>query len=137
MPPLHPRFATERLRLALGDAPAVLLNGPRQCGKTTLVQQLASDLRPYLTLDDEAVLAAAQADPVGLLRGLDGAVIDEVQRSPALLRSVKLTMDRDRRPDGGGSLAAAVPSRSDAASAGLPSPGISGPTGSPRERLAG
>jgi uncharacterized protein len=98
MPTILPRFATERLRLALSDTPAVLLNGPRQCGKTTLVQQLASERRPYLTLDDEAVLAAAQADPTGLLRGLEGAVIDEVQRSPALLRALKLTIDRDRQP---------------------------------------
>lgn len=98
MQELLPRFATGRLRLALGDTPAVLLNGPRQCGKTTLVRQLASARRPYLTLDDEAVLAAAQADPAGLLRGLEGAVIDEVQRSPALLRALKLVIDNDRRP---------------------------------------
>ena len=98
MPTILSRFAIERLRVALGDTPAVLLNGPRQCGKTTLVQQLASERRPYLTLDDETVLAAAQADPAGLLRGLEGAVIDEVQRSPALLRALKLAIDRDRQP---------------------------------------
>lgn len=96
--PLFPRFAANRIHTALGDTPAVLINGPRQCGKTTLAQQFAADNRPYLTLDDEAVLAAAQADPAGLLRGLEGAVIDEVQRSPNLLRALKLAIDRDRRP---------------------------------------
>ncbi|MFZ5519753.1 MAG: ATP-binding protein [Pseudomonadota bacterium] len=98
MPDLLPRYACERIRLALTDTPVVLVNGPRQCGKTTLVRSFASDSRPYFTLDDETVLAAAQADPVAFLRGLDGAVIDEVQRSPALLRTLKLTVDQDRRP---------------------------------------
>lgn len=98
MPSLLPRFASRRLDVALSDTPAVLLNGPRQCGKTTLVRQWACAQRPYLTLDDDTALAAAQTDPAGLLRGLDGAVIDEVQRSPALLRALKLEIDQDRRP---------------------------------------
>lgn len=97
MSSLIPRYATERIELALSDTPVVLLNGPRQCGKTTLARSFASQQRPYLTLDDDTVLAAAQADPAGFLRGLEGAVIDEVQRSPALLRTLKLTVDQDRR----------------------------------------
>ncbi len=44
------------------------------------------------------MLAAAQSDPAGFLRGLGGAIIDEVQLSPALLRAVKLAVDQDRRP---------------------------------------
>ncbi len=95
---LLPRFAARRIQAAMADTPAVLVNGPRQCGKTTLVQSLAGPSRPYFTLDDATTLAAATSDPVAFLRGLDGAVIDEVQRAPALLRTLKLLIDQDRRP---------------------------------------
>jgi len=82
---------------SLQDTPAVLINGPRQCGKTTLVQQFVGPMA-YLTLDDPNLLAAAQQDPLGLVRRLDRAVIDEVQRAPQLLLALKLTIDQDRRP---------------------------------------
>src|SRR5688572_16113330 len=36
--PLHPRFAAEALERSLADSPVVLIHGPRQSGKTTLVQ---------------------------------------------------------------------------------------------------
>lgn len=82
---------------SLQDTPAVLINGPRQCGKTTLVQQFAGSMQ-YLTLDDPTLLAAAQQDPLGFVRRLDRAIIDEVQRAPQLLLSLKLVIDQDRRP---------------------------------------
>lgn len=108
------RHLTAKVSASLQDTPAVLVNGPRQCGKTTLVQQFArgtansiSDDQglqdpsigmTYLTLDDPAVLEAARFDPVGLLRQLDRAIIDEVQRAPQLLLALKLSIDQDRRP---------------------------------------
>jgi predicted AAA+ superfamily ATPase len=98
MPTLLPRFATERVQVALSDTPVVLVNGPRQCGKTTLVRGYAGEQRPYFTLDDDTVLAAVQSDAAGFLRGVGDAVIDEVQRSPTLLRALKLAIDQDRRP---------------------------------------
>jgi uncharacterized protein len=64
-----------RVHRALLDTPVVLINGPRQCGKTTLVRDLVGGRRTYLTLDDDTVLAAARADPAGFLRGLDRASI--------------------------------------------------------------
>lgn len=94
----YPRFALARVHQALRDTPVVLLNGPRQCGKTTLVAQLIGGRRAYLTLDDDTVLASARSDPAGFLRGLDRASIDEVQRAPELLRAIKRTVDQDRRP---------------------------------------
>lgn len=95
---LYPRFSADLVRTALADTPVVLVNGPRQCGKTTLVRTLCDDSRRYLTLDDDTTLAAALDDPAGFVRGLDVAIIDEVQRAPALLRAIKKTVDEDRRP---------------------------------------
>ena len=94
---LHPRFITGLIDIALGDTPVVLVTGPRQCGKTTLVRDLASG-RAFLTLDDDTALASALNDPSGLLRGLDKVTIDEVQRAPDLLRAIKRAVDEDRRP---------------------------------------
>lgn len=76
----------------------VLLAGPRQAGKTTLARALAEKSRAYLTLDDATTLSAAQSDPAGLVRGLDQAIIDEVQRAPDLLLAIKESVDRDPRP---------------------------------------
>jgi uncharacterized protein len=95
---LYQRFARENVLLALKDTPVVLLSGPRQCGKTTLVRELLDDGRAYLTLDEDTTLAAAQSDPAGFVRGLDRAVIDEVQRAPDLLRAIKKVVDEARRP---------------------------------------
>jgi hypothetical protein len=92
------RHATDRIRDALSDTRVVLLAGPRQAGKTTLVRALADGDRAYLTLDDATTLAAARADPAGLIRELDQAIIDEVQRAPDLLLAIKDSVDRDTRP---------------------------------------
>ena len=95
------RNITPVLLEALADTPVVLINGARQTGKSTLVQQLREGAHParYLTLDDATVLAAAQADPSGFIRALEGpVVIDEVQRAPELFRAIKLEVDRNRAP---------------------------------------
>lgn len=95
---IYPRYIQPRIVEALADTPVVLLSGPRQAGKTTLVRQFAFEHRKFITLDDELTLLAARQDPVGLVRGLDCAVIDEVQRAPALLLAIKKSVDEDRRP---------------------------------------
>lgn len=95
---MYSRFVEHRIKQALSDTRIVLLIGPRQSGKTTLAQWLARDGMAFLTLDNATSLAAAQQDPVGFVRGLDRAVIDEVQRAPDLFLAIKESVDDDGRP---------------------------------------
>jgi len=104
LPPMSPpassyiaRHLASPLAEALHDTPALLVIGPRQCGKTTLVRQFAGDMF-YCTLDDAATLASARTDPVGLIRHHERLIIDEIQRAPELLSAIKLSIDTDRRP---------------------------------------
>jgi predicted AAA+ superfamily ATPase len=86
---------------ALADTPAVLVNGARQTGKSTLVQspELAGQNRQYLTFDDPGVLAAARSDPNGFVAGLRTQVtLDEVQHVPEIFPVIKAAIDRDRQP---------------------------------------
>ncbi len=95
---MYPRLVGQRIREALADTPVVLVVGPRRAGKTTLVRAIGGEANAYLTLDDPTVLEAARGDPVGFVRGLDRAIIDEIQRAPELLLAIKVAVDRDRRP---------------------------------------
>lgn len=97
---MYSRHIFPLLAEALTDTPVVLLNGARQTGKSTLAQSLAtSNAFRYLTLDDQAVLAAAKHDPAGFVAGLGGPVIlDEVQRAPEIFLPIKAEVDRDRKP---------------------------------------
>ena len=95
---LYARQIAPRIAEAMQDTPVVLLAGPRQAGKTTLVRQMSGNGARYLTLDDELTLMSAREDPVGMIRSLDRAVIDEIQRAPSLLLAIKKSVDEDRRP---------------------------------------
>lgn len=92
------RFVERRAEEALADTPVVLIVGPRRAGKTTLVRKMGEVGRTYITLDDQTALDAAQSDPAGFIRGLDKAIIDEIQRAPDLLLAIKKTVDEDYRP---------------------------------------
>jgi predicted AAA+ superfamily ATPase len=86
---------------ALSDTPAVLVNGARQTGKSTLVQSAEAGLteRQYLTFDDPGILAAARSDPNGFIAGLTSPVtLDEVQHVPEIFPVIKAAIDRKRQP---------------------------------------
>ena len=85
-----PRVASRRIETALSDTPVVLVVGPRQAGKSTLVRQFSGPERPYLTLDDETVRESARFDPSGFVRQRELAIIDEVQQAPELLNACRL-----------------------------------------------
>ena len=83
---LYQRFTEAPLLEALQDTPVVLIHGSRQCGKTTLAQQVGDRLGyHYITFDDDNQLQAAKYDPVGFVHTLPAKVIlDEIQRAPEL-----------------------------------------------------
>lgn len=95
---MYPRLAEKRVRDALATTRVALLIGPRQSGKTTLAQHVADEDMRYMSLDDPTVLSSAESDPVGFVRSLDKAVIDEIQRAPKLLTALKTSVDSDPRP---------------------------------------
>jgi hypothetical protein len=79
----------------------VILNGPRQAGKTTLLRHLqAQHGGTLLSLDDEQLLQAALTDPVAFAdSGAEPRLIDEVQRAgDPLVRAIKAQVDADPRP---------------------------------------
>src|ERR1700690_793298 len=97
---MYRRFIEKRLKAALADTRVVLLNGARQTGKSTLVQQLAVQRGGrYLTLDDPATAGLARSDPSALGRDAgDFIVIDEVQHAPELFPAIKRVVDANGRP---------------------------------------
>jgi len=91
------RDITEELVRSAGEYPVVTILGPRQSGKTTLAQMTFPE-KPYLSLEDPDVRVAAESDPRGFLGQVKGsAILDEVQRLPALLSYVQGMVDKDRK----------------------------------------
>jgi uncharacterized protein len=85
---------------ALADTRVVVVNGARQVGKSTLAELIAAS-HPgsrELYLDEQAVRAAAEADPAAFVRHDGLLLIDEIQRVPDLLLAIKREVDRDTRP---------------------------------------
>lgn len=77
----------------------VLLTGPRQVGKTTLLQTIEATSRSYVTLDDLSMRTAAIQDPAGFISKLTLPVlIDEVQYAPELFPYIKMTVDKAKMP---------------------------------------
>ncbi len=97
---LFERRAADAVRAALADTRVVVINGARQAGKSTLarlVVELRSDAEVRY-LDDAGVRAAAESDPGAFVRHPGLLVVDEVQRVPDLILSIKHEVDRDPRP---------------------------------------
>ena len=94
-----PRHAEARLREAMEYSPVTLVQGPRQCGKTTLAQVVCQPAGyDYRTFDDEGTRRAVETDPTGFVNGLpERVILDEVQRVPKLFSAIKLAVDRNRQ----------------------------------------
>jgi predicted AAA+ superfamily ATPase len=95
----YPRLMTSPTREVLGGLRGVVLQGPRQAGKTTLARQLAADCASaFVSLDDVTALEAARLDPTGFLASLPRPLfIDEFQRGgEAFILALKVQLDRHR-----------------------------------------
>lgn len=90
----------KKLGLPLKDTPAIVLIGPRQCGKTTLVKQVIEKTWNFVTLDDINQRQFAKNDPVGFVTSNSNkrVAIDEVQRAPELFLPIKQAIDENRMP---------------------------------------
>lgn len=98
---MHRRHISQKIEAALLDTPAVLINGARQTGKSTLVKWLAENHYPatYFNLDNATTLAMARLDPTQFIGSIDApTIIDEIQRVPALLLAIKESIDNNRHP---------------------------------------
>ncbi|MCG5541808.1 MULTISPECIES: ATP-binding protein [unclassified Halorhodospira] len=92
-----PRHAQATLEQLAASFPVVAVTGPRQSGKSTLVRALFAD-RPYTSLEDPDQREFATDDPRGFLAQFPGgAVLDEIQRCPALFSYLQGRVDQSGR----------------------------------------
>jgi len=87
------REAETELKKLADNFKAVAVTGPRQSGKTTLVQKVFDD-KPYANLENPDIRKFAFDDPRGFLSNYpDGAILDEIQRTPELFSYLQQILD--------------------------------------------
>lgn len=93
------RFAEEKFRLLNNMFQAVLVCGPRQVGKTTMLKHISGDNnRPYVTLDDLDDRALALKDPKMFFQKYKPPIIiDEIQFAPNLFSYIKIMADNHQK----------------------------------------
>jgi predicted AAA+ superfamily ATPase len=97
---IFPRNIKENLEKALRRSPVVCLTGPRQSGKTVLMQEVAKERNyMYVTFDNIHMLTVAKNNPIGFINNIKKPVVlDEVQRVPELFLAIKKDVDEHREP---------------------------------------
>src|SRR5258705_6849957 len=96
---LAERRLTSVLAGRLGEEPAIVINGPRTVGKSTLLSALGAGLgRAVTDCDDPATRAAVRNDPGRFVGGPRPVLIDEYQHVPELLEAIKAELNRDLSP---------------------------------------
>ena len=90
----HAEKTVEQLSCMFG---AILVAGPRQVGKTTMLDRLTGDINK-VTLDDPIVRASAEEESGTFFKDNPPPVfVDEIQKTPVLFEQIKMLLDRDRK----------------------------------------
>jgi len=96
-----PRSLEPVLIRAAREFPVIVLTGPRQSGKTTLLKRLFAEKCRYVSMEPPDVQAAAASDPRGFLdMNQPPVILDEVQYAPNLLPYIKERVDAQRDETG-------------------------------------
>lgn len=89
------RDITPAIKEAYIYFPVIVITGPRQSGKTTLIKEIFNEL-PYYSLENLDTQRFAKEDPVGFLRSsMQGMILDEVQNAPELLSYIQEIVDNN------------------------------------------
>jgi len=96
---LKPRMLSRAIGRALKTFPAIVVTGPRQSGKTTLLKTLFAKTHGFVMLEDPDIRIRAKEDPLQFLaRYNPPVIIDEIQYVPELLSYIKTRIDENRKP---------------------------------------
>ena len=91
------RDIEEKILEAAKHFASITIYGPRQVGKSTLIERLFPDVK-YISLDDISVKDFALRDPKGFLKYYGTPlIIDEIQKAPALSQYIKIEIDEMKR----------------------------------------
>src|SRR5262245_58249624 len=97
----YPRTLETFIKTAAEQFPVLLVCGPRQVGKTTILQHISKTERAYVTLDDPILAALAKEEPALFLQRFKPPIlIDEIQYAPELLPYIKIYIDQHKQQPG-------------------------------------
>ena len=92
------RALEKRIKEINTQFPALIVTGPRQVGKTTMLKNIAETERKYISLDDPVAREMAKNEPALFLeRYFPPVLIDEIQYAPQLLSYIKMHIDEQRQ----------------------------------------
>ncbi len=96
---MKPRILARTIKKAMKSFPAIVVTGPRQSGKTTLLKMLFAKSHRFVTLEDPNVRMRAKEDPLRFLEQFGPPIIiDEIQYVPQVVPSIKRAVDKDKKP---------------------------------------
>ena len=94
------RKSKDALLRVASQFPVVGITGPRQSGKTTLVQTIFPDKR-YITFDDDNMRELAKSNPKDFVDAFpNGVIIDEAQKVPEIFNALKIKVDSEKSEPG-------------------------------------
>ncbi len=95
---MYKRTLSQIIKKLNKNFPALLLTGPRQVGKTTLLEMCSENNRNYVTLDDIDARQLARTDPGLFIQTYKPPlIIDEIQYAPELFSYIKIIIDREKK----------------------------------------